>query len=246
MRKRICIVMSILVAILLSGCTVEYDDINDSAKDLYEKIYIYTPKDISLVKNVEGDAAEIVKSCFESIEICGATFTIPMNISDIPEEFEMYKDFQNTFGFRQYDYPNKYQDTIFVNLEGNQALMIQGYDFITTTYISDEERNKEIQDVKLSYLDIEYTISSKLKNEIIYINLLDKNNIVLIEFSLKEIIDRYSTGYSSENLLTLEDATFITENEKVRMGIIVQDFYFDKLANINTYWGTVNILIDFK
>ena len=171
------------------------------------------------------------------------------DVDFIPVNFETYRDFENTFGFRQYENIDGKEESLFLSLKSEQALEISGYDFMTNIYADNSRGNNEFPKNLVTYQGANYNLVPRDKDKDIFISLLDENGVSLIEFPVKEIINRFyndSNVDNQNNEISLEEASFIVENNTVRMKIILQDFFIDKRANYNSYWGSLNVLIDFK
>lgn len=167
-------------------------------------------------------------------------------VSFIPDDFQMYRDFESTFGFRQYQDNENKEDSIFLSLLREEAISIQGYDFMTIILADMVEGNNEIQKAVFTYQDKKYTIEPLEQDKNIFIRLLDENKNVIIEFPLEEIVNKFHGDYNVSNEINLKDATFLVENDNVKMEVIIQEFYINKLPKDTTYWGNLFILIDFK
>jgi MFS family permease len=171
-------------------------------------------------------------------------------VSFLPDDFEFYNDFYATFGFREYEGPDGLRETVFVNLAPGQALNIEGYNYMGNIHAA--KPNQDFQDdfqenqVIINHQGMEYKIVTALENEDVVVNLLDKENNLMISFPVRTIVDRYYNKVTVNNQISLEEAAFKVENENVSLGIIVQDFFIDKYTGKANYWGNLVVLTDFK
>ena len=171
-------------------------------------------------------------------------------VSFLPEDFEFYNDFFATFGFREYEGPDGMRESIFVSLAQGQALNIEGYDYMGNIHAS--KPNNEYQDkfqenqIIINHKSSEYKIITALENEDVVLNFIDENSEVIISFPVKDIVERYYNKVTVNNQIGLEEATFSVENDTVKLGIIVQDFFIDKYSGNTNYWGNLVVLTDFK
>lgn len=171
-------------------------------------------------------------------------------VSFLPDDFEFYNDFYATFGFREYEGPDGLRETVFVNLAPGQALNIEGYDYMGNIHAA--KPNQDFQDdfqenqIIINHQEREYKVITALENEDVVLNLLDENSEVIISFPVRDIVERYYNKVTVNNQIGLEEATFTIENDIVKLGIIVQDFFIDKYAGNINYWGNLVVLTDFK
>ncbi len=93
---------------------------------------------------------------------------------------------------------------------------------------------------------MEYKIVTALENEDVVANLLDEENNLMISFPVRTIVDICYNKITVNNQISLEEAAFKVENDVVKLGIIVQDFFIDKYTGKANYWGNLVALTDFK
>lgn len=171
-------------------------------------------------------------------------------VTFLPDDFEFYNDFYDTFGFREYEGPDGIRETVFVNLAQGQALNIEGYNYMGNLHAA--KPNQDFQDnfqenqIIINHQGMEYKIVTALENEDVVVNLLDEENNLMISFPVRTIVDRYYNKVTVNNQISLEEAAFKVENENVSLGIIVQDFFIDKYTGKANYWGNLVVLTDFK
>ena len=56
-------------------------------------------------------------------------------ITWLPEDFDVYTDFQNTFGFKEYQEPLDSIQSVYLSLEQSAPISITGYDIFVQTEI---------------------------------------------------------------------------------------------------------------
>lgn len=81
--KILCIIIAI--AALLCGCDI--DDVPDDLERQAAVLLSVGAEDIYSCAKVKGKYKKFAKSCFENIDIYGATFALPMNVNDLPHGF---------------------------------------------------------------------------------------------------------------------------------------------------------------
>ncbi len=166
-------------------------------------------------------------------------------ISWLPDEFNAYEDFYDLFGFYQYDIPNKDIVNIFVSRNPNMIYDIAGYDVMARTYVNMEE----IDDSIISDIEKEgsrYRLLKEKSGTFFKIILEDVNNKEVIHFDTKEIFTKYRNFSMEKTQLTKEDASFLVENEEIKMMMVVQEANMNRSADQEFYNAEVYIFIQFK
>lgn len=165
-------------------------------------------------------------------------------IAWLPENFNIYDNFYNTFGFYEYDVPDKNYYSINVFLNPNVPVEIAGNDVLVHTYINYQEsvdtKICDIENLGKNY-SLERTKSGG-KNDII----LRDNNSELIRFDTNEIFSRYSNYAVEKGEISNEEATFYTENDDAKLTFVVQHVSINNYGNETQYDADVYILVDFK
>ena len=85
MKKSKILCVIIAIAALFCGCDI--DDVPDDMERQAAVLLSVGSEDIYSCAKVKGKYKKFAKSCFEDIEIFGATFALPMNVSDLPKGF---------------------------------------------------------------------------------------------------------------------------------------------------------------
>ncbi|NMC57391.1 MAG: DUF4153 domain-containing protein [Eubacteriaceae bacterium] len=116
------------------------------------------------------------------------------------KDFEIYRDFYNTFGFNQYDMPQNNDSYISVYFNTNNSVNIGGYDVLTEAYINSEE-STESAICTINYLNKNYNlVKEKLTNQYDIV-LYDSNKNEIIRFNTDELYSRYENyGQSKEGI----------------------------------------------
>jgi len=152
-----------------------------------------------------------------------------------PEDFDTYRDFYDTFGFKEYQEPADQNQFVYVHLEPSQPIDISGYDIFIQTDIYPEMQS-ENQNEKIAVLekdDKKYSLLRDFRKDEIDIVLTGENKEELIRFETKDIYDKFYNYHSIKDMISPEEATFTVENSKVKMKIVTQDVNIDKVNGYN-------------
>ena len=151
-------------------------------------------------------------------------------LSYLPKDFEVYEDFDETFGFTMtYPGDNSYQNNgKFAYLEDEYSMVqyIQEEDMFTRQYSSfnKEDKNDLLEEISFS-IDQEYTVIRKVENQKLVLEVLDANSQPLIIVDATEVFDQVfddrANVNQTVNLNDLEDASFVEENERVKLRFVV-------------------------
>lgn len=168
-------------------------------------------------------------------------------LSQLPwlgEKFDLYEDFGKTFGFNQYELPDKINQVTTAYFRSTEPIHIEGYEFFAHTYVSSDEMG-ESQIFHFVRNAQSYTAYKLKEGESSYIALRDSNKEELLRVSLEEVFTAFF-NYGKENIeLTEEEATFNYENEGVKMTLVVQEAHFNSSNNSRYYFVDMYILIGF-
>lgn len=165
-------------------------------------------------------------------------------IAWLPQNFSVYEDFYDTFGFYQYNLPENMNRPVNVYLNPAAAIGVAGYDVMTHAYIN------TVESAQARICDIEnagkiYALTREKTGDAVDIVLTDENGLEAIRFHTDEIFSRYR-GYTAERSeLSVEEATFFTENDRVKLTIVAQNANIEAFSNTN-YYADVYILVRFK
>ncbi|MHC1723842.1 MAG: DUF4153 domain-containing protein [Aminipila sp.] len=166
------------------------------------------------------------------------------NIKWFPDDFTIYEDFYNTFGFYEYDIPDKENRAVNVFLNPMTPIDIAGYDVLTRTNIHSEE-NMESQICNIDKSGKKYILTKEKTGEKYDIVLMDGNNKELIRFNTEEIFSKYSNYATDKAEISKEQATFSKENERVKLTVVVQEaginFSFDQNFNYADFYILVKL-----
>ncbi len=163
----------------------------------------------------------------------------------LPDNFIIYEDFYTTFGFNEYDVPEKDNRYINVYLNPSIAIDIAGYDVMTHAYFnSDETVDSKICDIETAG---KHYVLNKVKMEDDYdITLMDDKNREMIRYPLGEIFSRFANYTQEKAQISNEEATFTTENEQVKLTLVVQDANINVTFNQTYNYADVYILVSIK
>lgn len=162
-----------------------------------------------------------------------------------PDDFTIYEDFYDTFGFYEYDIPNNENKTVNVFLNSMTPIDIEGYDVLTRTNIHSEE-NMESQICSIQKSGREYTLVKVKTGEKYDIILTDDKNNELIRFNTEDIFSRYQNYATDKAEISKDDATFSKENKQIKLTIVVQEAGINYSFDQNFNYADFYILVRFK
>lgn len=165
----------------------------------------------------------------------------------LPKDFNMYQDFSKVFGFEEnYGRDDINTEYIYVSLPHPTAIPIDGYDTLLQFDISMNQEGSKEEVTRFEKAGQSYTLVKVKTEERVKIQLLDEQNKEIIMFSSEEIYNRFFDSPSSKEFLSVEEATFTTENEKATLTIIVQSADIQKGPNYPHKGAIVFALIQIK
>ncbi len=173
------------------------------------------------------------------------------NIPYLGEQFDMYNDFYNTFGFYYDEKSNSLKDSVFLNLDRQEPIDISNYD--TLIEIDFYEQDQKVES-DISYFKIngkKYALSWDKTADFKILKLTDEINQDLIQINMKEVFDYYNTvtienSQLDQTALTANEATFIKENNEVAIALVAKNLNIEKSAQGNGGNGSFYVLIKIR
>ena len=166
-------------------------------------------------------------------------------IAWLPDNFTVYEDFYDTFGFYEYDLPENTNRSINVFLNSSVPIDIAGYDVLAHTYINTDE-NMVSPICNIEKLGKKYTMEKNKTRGKYNITLMDDNHQKIISFNTDEIFSKYRSYAVDKSEISNEEATFSAENDQVKLTIVVQEASINVSFNKTFYFADFYILVRFK
>lgn len=165
------------------------------------------------------------------------------NISWLPESFDFYADFENTFGFSRYDTPGKEGRYYNVFIAPGLPISIEGYDIFVRASV---DSGAAVQET-ISQFDKNgnnYTLAKTSRDGIAYFILTQTAGEELIAFNTQEIFSRYNDFDEEKSELSEKQATFTAENDRAKLTLIIQNASFNAIQNY--FYTDCYVMIAFK
>ncbi|MEA5082725.1 MAG: DUF4153 domain-containing protein [Lachnospiraceae bacterium] len=163
----------------------------------------------------------------------------------LPENFSHYENFYDTFGFYEYDVPEKNYYSINVFLSSNVPVDVAGNDVLVHTYINYQE-NTVAKICDIENMGNNYSLERTMSGEKYDITLRNDNNNELIRFDTNEIFSRYSNYDVDKGEISNEEAIFYTESDDAKLTFVVQHASINNYGDKTQYDADVYILVKFK
>ncbi|MDD3659647.1 MAG: DUF4153 domain-containing protein [Lachnospiraceae bacterium] len=160
----------------------------------------------------------------------------------LPEDFKLYEDFYDTFGFYEYEIASNQNKSVVVFIDREQAIMVEDYEYMAHSYLNSEDTSQPVI-CNFKKNGEEYVLKKRKVGGQFEFVLQDQGKNEFILFYSNEIFDRYEQ-YAVENKeLTEEEASFYAESDEIKMKIIVQEasMYFSN--NRMSYFSDFYVLI---
>src|SRR5699024_11752904 len=128
-------------------------------------------------------------------------------LSYLPNNFSMYEDFRNVFGFKIDTYEDKREEYVFLHVIETAPIHITEHDFfIQKELYSRVEMDKDA--VELEKNGETYTFISNVEE----VQLVGENQEEIFAYKLEDIALEL-LAYEDSQSITPEEATFVIENE---------------------------------
>lgn len=163
----------------------------------------------------------------------------------LPKQLESYDSFQKVFGFNEMYGPE--DDGVYdvgkffsLNNEPHIVLDTADSDRLMTLFISYHQQQETDVPIPFDVADESYQLYVENDESGVRLSIRDDQENILIESELAELVDRLKLYDQQE--LTLNDATFVQENEHVTMKIVVRSFSIYDAS----YDGDLYVLVKIK
>ncbi|MFX3623169.1 MAG: DUF4153 domain-containing protein [Ectobacillus sp.] len=146
----------------------------------------------------------------------------------LPDDFDVYKDFQDTFGFEEYQEPADFNQGVYLGIEQPAPIAITGFDTFVQTDIYTDSKNRDEKICDIEKDGKMYTLLKDFKEGQINLKLMGEDDEELIRFQTEEIYDKFSGYNAAKSLMSVEEATFTKENSRAKMMVVVQNVAIEK------------------
>jgi len=173
------------------------------------------------------------------------------NIPYLGEEFNVYEDFYDTFGFYRYDENPYRQDSLYLNLNQQSPLDISGYEtfVVVNFYVQDEK-----MDSLICIFESEGKVYTLSRDKIAAPGMLilsEENGSELMRIDMKDVFDHFDTSSGdayqiSKDFMSAEAATFKQENDQVAISLVAMFLAIEKSGAEPIYNGDFYVLIHIK
>lgn len=151
-------------------------------------------------------------------------------VSYLPSDFNVYSDFSDTYGFdmtySETEYPQGEGEFVYLNWDADPVLGIADFDVMVHQYLYySEVETSPVETTDFEANGQQYQLEKRLDGEYYILTLKDAAGQELISYNTREAYDTIfeeatTSGFDKGNL-TVEDATITTENDQIRMNILV-------------------------
>ncbi len=170
-------------------------------------------------------------------------------IASLDEDFDLYKDFYQTFGFYQ-SFDTPYDDeSLYFDLDSQAGIDISNYDslLIYNAYYEEED---EILIGSFEKSAKTFRVIEDRQAEPGRVLVKDEAGQVLIELEMIEVFNYFETieneEYQKGKSISPDDATFTTENEAARLSLVAGFIGINKNADELIYNGDFYLMVKIK
>ncbi|MDK2780245.1 MAG: hypothetical protein PWP61_542 [Trichococcus sp.] len=172
-------------------------------------------------------------------------------VAYLPNDFNVYSDFSDTYGFdmtySETEYPQGEGEFVYLNWEANPVVGIAGFDVMLHQYLYYSEVETSTGETTDFEADgQQYQLEKRLDGSYYVLVLKDAAGEELLAYNTEELYDTIfekstTSGFDKGNL-TVEDATITTENDRIRMTILVNSL--ERMPDF--VGGDLYLFIEFK
>ncbi len=172
-------------------------------------------------------------------------------VAYLPSDFNVYSDFTDTYGFdmtySETDYPQGEGEFVYLNWDADPVVGISGFDIMLHQYLYYSVAEPgSLENTDFEANGQSYLLEKKIVDDYYVLTLKDAAGDELLAYDTKElydvIFDEAATSGFDKGNLTVEDATITTENDQIRMNILVNSL--ERTADFTG--GDLYLFIEFK
>jgi hypothetical protein len=167
------------------------------------------------------------------------------------QDFDLYEDFYQTFGFYRYEENPYRQDSIYLNLNQQSPLDISDYEtFVVANFYMLEEK---MDPLICNFVSAgkSYTLSRTKTGAVGALVLTDTTGQELMQINMKDVFDYFDTSQGgnyqiSKDFINADEATFTQENDKAVISLVPMFLAIEKSGSETLYNGDFYVLIHIK
>ncbi|CZQ96443.1 DUF4153 domain-containing protein [Trichococcus collinsii] len=151
-------------------------------------------------------------------------------VAYLPSDFNVYSDFSDTYGFdmtySETEYPQGEGEFVYLNWDADPVVGIANFDVMIHQYLYySEVETSPVETTDFEVNGQPYQLEKRLDGTYYVLTVKDATGEKLIVYNTREVYDAIfeeaaTSGFDKGNL-TIEDATVTTENDQIRMNILV-------------------------
>lgn len=167
------------------------------------------------------------------------------------EDFDVYEDFYDSFGFYRYEESPYRQDAVYLNLNQQSPLDISGYEtFVVVNFYSHDDQ----MDPLICHFDTagkSYILTREKTGEAGALVLTQASGQELMRINMKEVFDHFDTSQGgnyqiNKDFMSAEEATYTQENNQAVISLVAMFVAIEKSGSEPMYNGDFYVLIQIK
>lgn len=166
------------------------------------------------------------------------------NIEFFPDDFNMWEDFNDTFGFNYYDIPDYQSDYVDIQVDQTLVISLQGYDYLAFAMLA-YEKGGDTLPVVIDHNDSSYTLDINNIGGHDTLVLVDEEKQILNKIDLVAIGEGFHQYQQSFIRLTTQEATFVSKEGNIELQLLIRGGMYDFGSSDLIYYIDGYILIDF-
>ena len=236
-----------LIALSLVSIVPPVDAFTISKKsqiDLLEKTLIdngmLENNQIISKSDLDKDAKDVITKTVEYLSNMDYIDTVAF----IPDGFDIWEDFHQTFGFEFYYYDYNPGNYLNISLGENTMIPTAGYDYFAAAGIS-KDKYENILPLTFTHEQAEYTVDLQTINNGDFLVLSDSQKQAVCQLDIGAIFTQLKSYDLADLTLTYEQATFTSEQNNVRLTLVLRGGYLEYSTSTMYYYLDGFILVDF-
>lgn len=170
------------------------------------------------------------------------------------EDFDVYEDFYDTFGFYRYEENPYGQESVYMNLDPQSPIDISDYEtFVVANFYAQDGKMGEDDTFicKFEKAGKTYTLSKERTPDPGLLRLTDEGGQELITIKMQDVFDQFDTSTGgtyqiNKDFMSAAEATYTQENDQAVISLVAMFVAIDKASQEQMVNGDFYVLIKIK
>lgn len=164
----------------------------------------------------------------------------------LPDDFDPYEDFYDTFGFHEYEVPDTDYFGLYLILDEKEAIPVTGFDYLAHASISCPVYYEDSNICVIETGGATYSLDIKENGNGCDIIMTEETGQEVVSFDSSQIFSRYEAYSSDKSTITAEEATFFAQGSSATLTVVVKNASLNSSDGDWYYNAQVYVFVNFE